>query len=195
MRNLRRVTLIVAALSTVAIFSAACGGKKKHTPVNFSEPVGITLTAHKTDVTGGVLLVQKNINTESGNPFAKFVTDANTALNGNDPSSVSITSLVLTLSSSSSVTGLEQVFSNSVSIVFVMNGSTGSYPAGSIASVSGTAATMTSTFDTTSMTTADYQSFLGGQFKVALTGTAVPSFSTGNPNADMLATFEFAAFE
>src|SRR3954471_3040003 len=166
--NERRIALLIAAVSTTVVLSAACGGKKKSSPVNFSEPVGISLSAHKQDVTAGVLLVEKNVNTETGNPFGKFVTDAQAALNGNDPSSVGINSLVLTLTSSSSVAGLEEVFSGPVSVIFVMNASTGSYPAGTVATVSGTAATLSAGFDSSVMSPTDYTAFLGGQFKVAV---------------------------
>src|SRR5438270_10424986 len=153
----RRLALVVLGIAAAATFATACGSKKK--AVNFSEPVGISLSAHKQDITGTILSVQKNINTEAGNPFGKFVTDARAALKGNDPSSVGLTSLVLTLSSSSSVTGFEQVMSGPVAITFIMNGSAASYLVGAVTNPTGVTADLSHDFDTTSMTAPDYQAF------------------------------------
>ena len=50
---------------------AACGSD----PVSFSEPVGIELKAKSGDVTNAAMTEQKDITTESGNPYGKFTSD------------------------------------------------------------------------------------------------------------------------
>src|SRR5512137_2237112 len=49
--------------------------------------VGISLGAQASDVNAGVVTVSKNINTESGNPYAEYVRAAHQAL-GRPPSAI-----------------------------------------------------------------------------------------------------------
>ena len=76
-----------------------------------------------------------------------------------------------------------------------MNGSAASYLVGAVTNPTGVTADLSHDFDTSTMPAPDYQAFLQGQFKVAISGTAVASFTVGNPNADMVSTFHFVAYK
>jgi len=72
----------------------------------------------------------KGITTESGNPYGAFVGDARTKL-GHDPSRVELDGVSLTLGAQSTgVTALDQIYSGAVDVLFLMNDTNNSYPAG-----------------------------------------------------------------
>lgn len=191
----RTLTLVAVAAST-ALVAAACGKKKQHDPVNYSAPVGITLNVKSGDVVAGVIDENKNINTESGNPFGAFVNSAKAALGGHDPSSVALESLTLSITSNGTgVTSLAQLFTGPVTISFQMNGGTGLYPAATANNPTGTNAAFTEIFDSTDLPDADYAQFLGGQFKVLLHGSAATAIQTTSFNVDLVSTFVFSAFQ
>ena len=182
--------LLLALASSLA---TACGSSG---PVSYSAPVGISLDARSGDVVGGQVHVDKNISTESGNPYGAFVNDAVKAL-GHAPSRIVVTGATLTLSAADStlVTALEQVFTGTVQISFRPNGSSNSYPVASVANPVGTGPVqMTVTFDSSTMTAADYADLAGGAFKVALDGLAATGIVASGAKADMTATLTFLAY-
>jgi hypothetical protein len=77
------------------VVAAACGSD----PVNYSSPVGIELKAKSGDVSGTAISEQKDITTETGNPYSAFVNDA-TRMIGRDPARIEIDELTLTLGAS-----------------------------------------------------------------------------------------------
>ncbi len=180
-------------LLAVAFVLAACGGKD---PVSYSAPVGITLPAVASkDVVAGSVRVDKNINTESGNPYGAFVNDARSAI-GHDPSHVALTRATLELlPTSTGVTALEQVFTGTVVISFEMNGTNALYQAAEVVNPTGTGIGMGAGFDSSSLAPEDRSSFTQGQFKVVLTGTTAAGFDTANASADLVATLGFVAYE
>src|SRR5262245_11437532 len=94
---------------------AACGDD----PVNYSSPVGIELKAKSSDVTNTAITEEKGINTESGNPYGVFVTEATNKL-GHEPGNVQLDKLTLTLGAqSTNVTALEQVVTGDVYVKFL----------------------------------------------------------------------------
>src|SRR5262245_53362063 len=106
------------------LFLAACGSD----PVSYSAPVGINLKAKSSDVANGVVSDGKAINTESGNPYAVFVHDAQTKL-GRPPAQIDVDHVELFLGAASTrVTTLGQVFNGNVEVVFQMNDTNNSYP-------------------------------------------------------------------
>src|SRR5512136_1074646 len=126
---MRRATMAAAALA----LGLACGKD----PVSYSAPVGISLAARAQDVTAGQVSVVKNVNTENGNPCGAYVHAAQQAL-GHPPSVIQVSSVTLLLSSSSTgVTGLEQVFSGTATVSFVLNGSGHVFPVAAVAGPSG----------------------------------------------------------
>lgn len=66
-------------------------------PIHYSAPVGITMTAASGDVDDGLILEEKNINTESGNPYEAFVADARDALGGADPGAIDVEDVTITI--------------------------------------------------------------------------------------------------
>lgn len=183
--------LVPALLSTLA----ACGDD----PLSYSEPVSITLKAKSSDVTAGVITDDKNITTESSNPYGKFVSDARAALGGADPSRVSLTATTLTLGAGSSgVTGLGQVFTGEVEVLFLTNDSNTTFPAahGPIAATdAGGPIALTAAFSTDTASSDDFTRILGGNFKVIARGPAAPSFAGAGADANLQVTLTFAAFE
>ena len=175
------------------VFAAACSSG----PVSFSQPVGIELKAKSSDVANNVIAENKDINTESGNPFGAFVTAARGDLGNHDPSRVELPTLTLTLGAQSTgVTKLDDIFTGEVDISFLMDTSNNTYPVGSITNPTGVGPdSMDSTFVSTQMSSADYQLFLGGQFKVVIRGTAAAGFATKGADATLQTTFTFDAFQ
>jgi hypothetical protein len=186
------IVLFAAAL-VVAALASACGSSD---PVSYSAPVGISLDAKSGDVVAGQVQADKNISTETGNPYGAFVNAAEKAL-GHAPSRIVVTGATLTLSPSGStlVTALDQVFTGTVRLSFEPNGSSNSYLVASVASPAGTGPVpMAVTFDSSTMTAADYADLVGGAFKVALDGPAAAGFGARGATADMTATFTFEAY-
>ncbi len=184
---------LLAATLLLAVLASACGSSD---PVSYSAPVGISLDARSSDVAAGQVHVDKNISTESGNPYGAVVNAAVKAL-GHAPSRIVVTSATLTLdaASSSQVTALEQVFTGQVRVSFQPNGSSNTYPVASVTSPTGVGpVTLAVTFDSSSMTPADFGDLVGGAFKVALDGPAASGFAAGSAKADLTATLTFEAF-
>ncbi len=179
-------------LAAAALALAACADD----PVSYSAPVGITLPAVASkDVVSGSVRVDKNINTESGNPYGAFVNDARSTI-GHDPSHVALAGATLELlGTSSGVTALEQVFAGTVVVSFEMNGTSALYYAAQVTNPIGSSISMDPGFDSGSMPAEDRTSFMQGQFKVVLTGTTAPGFDTANASADLIATLAFHAYE
>jgi hypothetical protein len=181
---------LLAPLSAALL--AACGSD----PVSYSAPVGLSLDARSGDVVGGSISADKNVNTESGNPYGAFVNGAVQAL-GRAPSRIAVTSATLELESSSTgVASLQEVFAGTVTLGFVMNGSSTVYPVASVASPTGAGPVALSvSFDSGSMPPADYADLAGGSFKVELDGGAAPGFAAAAATARMTATLGFVAYE
>src|SRR5438132_10328541 len=96
----------ITSFLLLSITVAACGSD----PVSFSAPVGINLKAKSGDVSGTAISEQKDITTETGNPYGMFVNDAKAKLGGKDPSTIELNGLTLLLGGQSTgVTKLEEV--------------------------------------------------------------------------------------
>jgi hypothetical protein len=195
-------TMRFAVILALAAAASACGSSK---PVSYSQPVDITLPAlsSKSPTTpGGPLSTTKDISTAGANPYGAFVNAAVQHLGGKNPSHVVITSLTLSMTTTPAGLTFDQVFSGTMSVEFVMNGSGNAYPVGSVAGPTGAGPlSLTVAFDSSSMTSADYTAFLQGQFKVIVSGTATSGSNgfndtnTTNETATIDATFGFIAYE
>ena len=179
----------------VSVALAACGAD----PVQYSEPVGINLKAKSGDVNAATITEDKGITTESGNPYGAFVTNARAKLGGHDPSSIELDDIELLLGAgSTNVTTLGEVFTGTTEVLFIMNDTNNTYPAGS-ASIAATATSgplpIAVTFDGAAVPAADYARMLTGSFKVQLRGPASVDFMGKGADADLQVTFTFAAFE
>jgi hypothetical protein len=186
---------LIGALSIAlaSILVAGCGDD----PVSFSQPVTITLKAKSGDVTNAVVSDEKSITTESGNPYGSFVSDAQAALDGHDPSRIEIDSVSLLLGGQSTgVTTLDEIFGGQVDVLFVMNDSNNSHPAAEVVGpTSAGPVALSSLFDSDAMADADFDKLVQGSFKVVIRGAAATTFETKGAEADLQLTFEFTAFE
>ena len=185
--------LVLASFLLAAISLPACGSD----PVSYSAPVGIELKAKSGDAPQGVIAEQKDITTESGNPYGAFVTDARTKLGGTDPGSIQLDSLTLTLGGQTTgVTGLEEIFTGPVDVQFLMNTSNNTYAVGSITDPAGAGPDEVSvSFDDTQVGGDDWTALLGGQFKIVLRGAAADGFTTKGADASLELAFSFSAFQ
>jgi hypothetical protein len=167
-------------------------------PVSYSAPVGINLKAKSADTVNNVVTDEKGINTESGNPFGAFVTDANREL-GRDPGSIDVEEVTVLLGAGSTgVTRLGEVFTGNVEVLFQMNDTNNTYPvaAGTIeATAAGGPIELGASFDAGAVVGVDYDKLLGGGFKVIARGPAATGFQTKGADADIQVTLTFAAFE
>jgi hypothetical protein len=168
----------------------ACGDEV----VSYSAPVGINTKLRSTDVgAGDAVLLTKNINTESGNPYGAFVNAAARAL-GRPPSRIVVTYLSLELlDTSSGVTNLNEVFTGQVSIGFELDGVV--YPAGTVTNPVGVGFPMAATFDSAGLDPTAYDDLVGGGFPVILSGTATSGFAGAGATADLKTTFGFMAYK
>jgi hypothetical protein len=188
-----RLALLAPLFSLVCL--AACGDDE----LSYSAPVGIKLSVSSGDVANGEVLDEKNINTESGNPYGAFIAEARDELGGGDPGAIRLDRLQLQLdSTSNNVTTLAGVFGGVTDIEFIMSGTDTVVPVASFDVVAATGAgpvEMTIGFDSATVTGADWTSLIGGQFKVVVAGPAASTFAAANADADLTATFEFTALE
>jgi hypothetical protein len=188
MRNL-------SSIRYVALFVvAACGSD----PVSYSEPVGIELKAKSGDTVSNVITEDKEINTESGNPYGAFVAEARVRLD-RDPGQITVDHIDLLLGAGSvGVVSLGEIFIGDVEILFEMNDTNNTFPVAVIPIDANTTAGpigVDSEFDSDDTGAADFDKLVGGSFKVVMRGTAAAGFATKGADASIQATFTFAAFE
>ena len=178
--------------SMLALLLAGCGAD----PVSFSMPVGITLKAKSSDVTNSVISDDKQITTETGNPFGAFVSDAHTRL-GKDPTRIEIDKLTLVLGAqSTNVARLEDVYAGDVDVTFLTNDSNNTYDVGHVVDPTGVGPVeLEVAFRSDEVPAADFTKLLNGSFKVVIRGTAAPGFIGKGAEAALQTTFTFAAFE
>jgi hypothetical protein len=174
---------------------AACGSDE----VSYSAPVGINLSVASGEVEAGQIVDEKNINTESGNPYAVFIADARDALGGDDPGDLRLDRAALEVMPSSSGVGeLGAIFAGRVELRFEMNSTGTIVPAGWLDVAADTGAgpvEATIDFDASAVPDAEWASLVGGAFKVVLQGPAADGFADASADADLVATFELTALE
>lgn len=184
-------TLPSLVLTTLAL--AACSDD----PVAHSEPVGLKLKATSGDVATGTLTVDKNINTESGNPYAAFVANAEAAI-GRAPTRLDVTAVTLTVApTSTGATHVGELFAGATSVTLVVSGTDRRVPAASHVTVATDGAgpiEFTTAFDDAAVG-ADLPALLGGQFKVELAGPAATTFASAGASVDLDLRLTFAAYE
>jgi len=161
-------------------------------PISYSDEVGIALKANVVD---GMVLDDKNINTESGNPYAAFISDARAAL-GKDPGAIEVDRIELAVSGGT-VTQLGEVFGGDVEVLFEINDGNTRYVVGSATILPGLDGPqqLDIAFSSAAVTSADYPRLVGGGFKVITTGPAAAGFDGKAHTADLEVRFNFAAFE
>lgn len=182
----------LALLSTAAL--AACSDD----PINYSEPVSISLQFKSSDVAAGRIATDKNINTESGNPYAAFVSAAQTKL-GKAPGRIDVANVTLTVAATSKqVATLGEIFAGDCKLKFVLNSGNVAFEVATrtmaAADPAGPVALITA-FDSADLDAGQYTQLVGGAFKVALDCAAATTFAAAGATADLKATFTFGAYE
>jgi hypothetical protein len=167
-------------------------------PVSVSDVVDLKLTLSSGDVANATLYDEKNVNTESGNPYGAFVAKAREEIGG-DPSHIAVTGATVTVDATSrNVTMLGAVFTGATKFEFIMNGSTTHYAVATKDVVAGDGAgpiTFAVDFDSDTIPDADYANLASGSFKVALSGPPAAGFAAANADADITISLTFEAFE
>ncbi len=176
-------------LIALSLSLAAC----TDTPISYSDEVGIAL---KADVVDGTVVNEKNINTESGNPYAAFITDAQNALHA-DPGSIEVDRVELSIANGSSVTQLGEVFGGDVEVLFQISDTDTIYVVATDSIVPGLDGPqqLDVSFSSAAVDAADYPRIVSGGFKVITTGRAAAGFDGKSQTANLMVTFNFAAFE
>lgn len=165
------------SLSLVTLLMA-CGDPDAANTVNFSGPVSITIDKFKDgEVRNEAFDADKNVNTESGNPYGAFLQQARSAL-GRAPAAVLVERITLTLGrDSTGVTSFEQFLGGPLTVYLAsssatVNVGTVSQPAGA----GPVEVAITATRDTLEPLRAD---LVNGSFKV---GIRVPA-AAGRPRS------------
>lgn len=164
---------------------------------SYSAPVAINLKAKSGDVLQNVVSDTKSMSSQMGNPYGAFISAAQQKL-GRDPSRIEITALAIRLDAADStgVTRLEEVFTGQVDVLFVINDTNDTYHVGQVVNPAGTDPVLvTVDFDSTKVSSVDYQKLLNGSFSVVVRGPASSSFATANAQANIETGFTFAAYE
>lgn len=186
-----RISTAFASLFALAV---GCGDD----PVSVSDVVDLKLTLSSGDVAGNNLLDEKNVNTESGNPYGAFVAKAREEIGG-DPSRVVVTGAAVTVDATSrNVTMLGQVFSGATKFEFIMNGSSTPYAVATknvVATDGAGPIPFAVDFDSDEIPAADYADLASGSFKVALSGPPAVGFAAANADANITISLTFEAFE
>lgn len=186
----------LASLFLATTLGCACSDDD---PVSHSAPIGLTLSAKSDDVQGdGTITDDKNITTESGNPWGKFVDDAEAELGG-APGSIELVELTLLLGADSDgVTELREIFDGTVDVQFELEDTGNFYSVASAnidADTEGREVSFERLFDYEEFDGAEVDALLAGSFKVLLGGPAAAGFADANADADMQLTLVFEAFE
>ena len=164
---MRRLLMFSIIATAIAFPSAGCGDDD---PVAHSETVTLSFSGIKaTTIKDGAASVEKNINTESGNPYADFVKNARAALGGHDPSAIELVSATLRVTDGSqSIETFDQLYT---ALDLTLADSASSLVVGHVASPVG--ATIVVPLDGEVDYAPFAPTFLGGDFKVGLTGPTV----------------------
>ena len=168
-------------------------------PVNYSQPVGIELKTKSSDVANNAIADEKEITTESGNPYGGFVNAAKSALGNKDPTRIEVDSATLELGAGSTgVTALGGVFDGTVEVMFQIDTTNDTFPVGTAnvdPSTGSGPIDLAISFDGSTVGAADFQQMLNGSFKVSVRGPAASGFASAGASASVQTTFTFAAFE
>lgn len=178
-------------LAALVLFTACTDDAR-----SYSDPVGIEMKIKSSDVDRGMIINDKAITTESSNPYGAFVNNAQFEL-GTAPESIEVTRVQLRLDQSSINVGeLADVFAENVEVDFIMNDSDHTYVVAQGTVLPGITdpLEMDVIFQSAAMDIVDYDRMVNGQFKVVVVGRANPSFQIKGATADLMTTFEFAAF-
>lgn len=178
---------VVLGVGVLALGAAACGDD----PVAHSETISLKLSGIKNgDIKNGQASEDKEISTESGNPYGEFIKNAKAALGGKDPGSIELVSAFVRIhSDSKNVSALEAVFS---SMELYLTTSNTTIPVGTVATPKGTSIAVK--LDENVDYEPIFADLLGGSFKGGVRG---PTVATPPADFDLKLTLDlkFTAYE
>ena len=191
-------TIAVMRIHHLLVCFGLLAGACSDDPVSVSDVVDLKLVLSSGDVSGGNLLDEKNVNTESGNPYGVFVQMAQESIGG-DPSRITVEATGVTVDATSrNVTMLGAVFAGATKLEFVMNGSATAHTVATrnvVAADGAGPVPFDVTFDSDKIPDADYADLASGSFKVVLSGPAASTFAAANADADITLSLTFKAYE
>lgn len=183
----------------IALCSLAAGCSDED-PILYSDVVDLKFTIASGDVDGdGNIGEDKNVNTESGNPYGAFIAAAQEEVGG-DPARIVLDDVALTLeANSTNVALLGEVFAGNTSITFETNSGT-KYVVATRAFVAADPATIAfeaveTELSANANTAEKYTEIVGGQFKVGVEGVAAAGFAAANASANLTISLSFTAFQ
>lgn len=186
-----RLSLAAFGVATAALLFSGCAADA------VSDTITLNLKIKGDSAKSGVVSQEKEISSESGNPYGKFITAAKDAI-GADPGRIELDTCELSLGAKSKgVTKLEEVFGGEVSVLLLVDSTKNSHNAAKAESVSGAGpAALTSSFKTTGLSAKDMEKIVKGDFKVVVRGNAASTFD-GNKDqeADLQVSMMFAAYD
>jgi hypothetical protein len=160
-------------------------------PIAYSEVISLKLSGIKDgDAKNGVTTEEKNVNTESGNPYGAFLASAEGALDGAEPGRVELSSALVGLhADSKGVAQLDQVFSR---VELFISSSTATYPLGDATSLSASTAAFVLSEDV------DWEALqptlVQGDFKVGVRVDVITDMED-NWDAKLFLDLNFSAYE
>jgi len=132
----------LSRLTVIALFVALAGGCGDNA-VNYSDPVSLKLSGIKEgDIRAGTFDEQKNVNTESGNPYAEFLRGARGALGGRDPGAIGVDQIILTAASDSTGVGSDGLGAVMQTVEVYLTDDTSTVPIGRVEGVPMTATSL-----------------------------------------------------
>lgn len=158
-----RILMVCLVVSLSGVFGGGCADDV----VGVSEPVSLKLSGIKPgDIANGSASEDKNVNTESGNPYGAFLKAARDGL-GQEPRAIRVKSAFLRVhADSKNVTNFEQVFADLE--LFAADSQT-TIPVGTVSAPSGTSVAVVITADEVDLA-ALQTAMKGGDFKMGVRG-------------------------
>lgn len=192
-----KASFAVAVMVSFAFPAPGCGDGDDDV-ISYSQPVGINFKVKSDEAAkANTAEADKNVTTESGNPYGAFVHAARAHLGGADPARIDVRSVTLLLGGmSKGVTALEEALAGSVEVLFVMNDTNNTFKVAEVKDPKGTGpVNMSVRFAPDSVLGDDYRQLVGGNFKVVLRSPAAAGFpSRKDAEADLQVTLEFVAY-
>jgi len=183
----RHVIAIATLVGALSFGATACGDD----PVAHSETISLKLSGIKNgDIKNGQASEDKEISTESGNPYGEFIKNAKAALGGKNPGSIELVSAIVRVhADSKNVSSLEAVFT---SFELFLTTSSTTIPVGTVASPTGTSVNVK--LDENVDYEPIFDQLLGGSFKAGVRG---PTVATPPVDFDLKLTLDlkFTAYE
>jgi hypothetical protein len=176
--------VLALALTGLGLFAVGCGD------VAVVDDIEININVKNADLDAqGVLVTEKNISTEQGNPYGTFLGQIKEEL-GDDLAAIDLNAAVLTLDAGGTQAALEQIYTGEVQLVLVDETNNTATTIATITDPTGTQAEM----DVVGAAFDDevFQTTLNeGSFKVQLRGQATDA--AANINVNIVSSLSFEA--